>query len=57
MNSINQILQYVGGAVGKSKTQLINAIQEYFIKINREQKLGIIKYTTNATLLVPPIIY
>jgi hypothetical protein len=57
MNSINKILQYLGGAIGKGKTQIINAIQEYFIKINSEQKLRIIAYTGIVALLVPPIIY
>ncbi len=53
MNSINQILQYVGGATRKGETQITNAIQEYFIKINSEQILRIIACTTNATLCHP----
>lgn len=52
MNSINQILQYVGGAIGIGKTKIIKAIQKYFIKTNNEQKLHIAAYIANATLLV-----
>jgi len=52
MNSLNQILQYVGGAPRIGKTKIIKAIQKYFIKTNHEQKLHIAAYITNATLLV-----
>jgi hypothetical protein len=52
MNFINQILRYVRGALRTGETQIIKAIQKYFIKTNNEQKLRIATYTANATLLV-----
>ncbi len=43
----NQLLQYVG--IGK--TQIIRVIQDYFLKIGKEQKLKITAYIANAALL------
>jgi hypothetical protein len=52
MNSINQILQYLGGAPRTGATQRIKTIQKYFIKTNNEQKLCIATYIANVTFLV-----
>jgi hypothetical protein len=52
MNSINQLLQYIGGVVGTCTTQIIKAIKEYFLKTNNKNKLGITTYITNAALLI-----
>ncbi len=32
MNSINQILKYIGGVVGIGKTQIIKTIKEFFFE-------------------------
>jgi hypothetical protein len=37
MNSINQLLQYIGGVASRSKTQIIKAIKEYFLKTNNKK--------------------
>jgi hypothetical protein len=51
MNSINQILQHVGGAPWTSKPQIIKAIQKHFIKTNNEQKLHIVAYIANCNIV------
>ncbi len=50
MNSTNQVIQYIGGATGIGKTQIIKTIREYFLKTN-EDKLCIIKYTANVVFI------
>jgi hypothetical protein len=57
MNSLNQILQYVGGAPRIGKTKIIKAILKYFIKTNNEQKLHIVAYTTNCSIVNGTIIH
>jgi hypothetical protein len=57
MNSINQILQHVEGVPSTSKTQIIKAILKYFIKTNNEQKLHIVAYTTNCSIVNGTIIH
>jgi hypothetical protein len=52
MNSTNQLLQYIGGVASTSKTQIIKAIKEYFLKTNNKDKLRITTYITNVTLLI-----
>jgi hypothetical protein len=52
MNSINQLLQYIWGAIGTCTTQIIKAIKEYFLKTNNKNKLRITTYTTNVVLLI-----
>jgi hypothetical protein len=45
-------LQYVEGTIGTSKTKIIRAIQDYFLKTGKQQKFKVAAYTTNATLLI-----
>jgi hypothetical protein len=52
MNSINQLLKYIGGVVGIAKTQIIKIIKECFLKTNNEEKLQITTYTANVVLLI-----
>jgi hypothetical protein len=52
INSIKQILQYVRGVARTKKTQIIKAIQDFFMKTKNEQKLRIVAYNANAALLV-----
>jgi hypothetical protein len=34
------------------KTQIIRAIQDHFLRTGKQQKLRVVAYTTNATLLI-----
>jgi hypothetical protein len=52
INSIKQILQFVRGVARTKKTQIIKAIQDFFMKTKNEQKLCIVAYNANAALLV-----
>ncbi len=45
------MLQYVG-ATCIGKTQIIRAIQDYFLKTWKQQKLIVTTYIPNATLLI-----
>jgi hypothetical protein len=45
-------LQYVRGVAITKNTQIIKAIQDFFMKTKNEQKLRIVAYNANATLLV-----
>jgi hypothetical protein len=50
MNSINQLLQCIGGVIGTCTTQIIKATKEYFLKTNNKNKLGITTYITKMLL-------
>jgi hypothetical protein len=52
MNSTKQILQHIGGAREIRTTHIIKTIQHSLTKMNNEQKIRIIAYNANASLLV-----
>jgi hypothetical protein len=39
-------------SVGIGKIEIIRTIQDYFLKMGKQQKLKVETYTTNATLLI-----
>ncbi len=50
-------MQYVGGVAGTRKTQIIKAIQDFFMKTKNEWKLHIVAYIANVAFVGGTIIH